>query len=250
MKYLKNDQNGGFRLYSDDLRFMQEAFQEMITMSFSLFSQHPVIILSGCDSSINAGQKTVSDGVILFEGKPYIFEEQTYPEPSSPNEETFALEESNLEVREFLNGDMNPVHVQVKAVLEDQASPASGYMLSNVPRYSKLIRMLNPSLELVLPIGEWNMQFTASKEVLFPPEIEELNIISVEAYIYNNDQDRVYPIHIANGIDNVSSGTVELQASSGKWKAVLNRLSVGAFAQPSFNDTSMNRGYLIIRYME
>lgn len=251
MKTLYTEDNGGFPAFLNDLRFMETTHKEAFEYLLKPFSSiHDVFILSGCNRSITTGTVTITEGWVVINGEICRFQEQSYPEPTGSDVEYWSTSVQDLPdgLKQFQDGNSYETWKETFAVIQVDDTPTLSEYADTL-RYFEIIQRLNGFVEIKLNIGAWNMQFNATKEVLFPADIDALQFISVEAYIVNNDEDIVHPLHQANGIDNVSSGHIQLQKVSGKWKAILTRLSAGAFSTPSYNDAVMNRGWLILRYL-
>lgn len=85
MNRLKTSDQGGFPLRLDDLRWMDNAYKEAfkgIMSSFGVIDQK-VILLSGCERTVNNNMITISSGFISIAGEIYAVSEQTYNNPIS-----------------------------------------------------------------------------------------------------------------------------------------------------------------------
>jgi len=101
----------------------------------------------------------------------------------------------------------------------------------------------------VIPIGAWNMDATATLFLAHGLDLggagtTVANIRGVRCVIINDAESSAFEIDYWNGT--IVGGTV---AVSGTF-VLLTRTIAGFFDSADFNDTGINRGYVIIEYFE
>jgi len=101
----------------------------------------------------------------------------------------------------------------------------------------------------VIPIGAWDMDATASVFLAHGLDLggagtTVANIRGVRCVIIKDGEDAAYEFDFWNGT--VPGGTIAVSAAA----VLLSRTASGFFDMANFNDTGINRGYVIIEYFE
>ena len=139
---------------------------------------------------------------------------------------------------EFTDGVSRNVHNVNRLVISDVAS--GGILLSSLIGTTKT-KHIN--------IGPWNMNITAGGTavafVSIPHTLSLVKIRSVSVFIFNDAQNTLYPISYVD-LGGLIKGTVDVDSTN------INPsiFSGGLFDSASFNDTSVNRGYITITYQD
>jgi len=103
--------------------------------------------------------------------------------------------------------------------------------------------------QLIISIGDWNMNTTP--ELTVATGISEDKMLAVKAMV-RPDLPTTGVIYPLDGTGN-SAGTVTMQGGVEYWNSsgvTLNRLTGGFFDGTTFEDTSYNRGYIIVWYID
>jgi len=106
---------------------------------------------------------------------------------------------------------------------------------------------LRPLRNKVVPIGDWNMDSTSGKEISWASlDIDFEDVVGVQAIIRNDlDSDRRF---LNAGVSELSAnpqGVVYWDSGNG---VILRRLMNGYFDSTSFDQTSYNRGWVVVTY--
>ena len=109
------------------------------------------------------------------------------------------------------------------------------------------LRNINGYTKVVLNIGDWDMDTTATLTVAHGLSATEWKTIRDVSVIIRNDADTFY-----YNLDQVSAVFPNPSAS---WKSLndtnlyLERIASGAFDTPTFSSTSYNRGWITLEYI-
>jgi hypothetical protein len=110
-----------------------------------------------------------------------------------------------------------------------------------------LVRMFGKMRRIVYEIGAWNMDTDASKIV--STDVVFSKVRGISFVIINDAQDAIYP----NGLTQ-SAFTPELEAAAGgtntggELSILMSRTNGGFFDDTDFNDTAVNRGFVIVEF--
>lgn len=110
-----------------------------------------------------------------------------------------------------------------------------------------LVKIFGGMRRIVYEIGSWNMDADASKIV--STDVVFSKVRGISFILFNDDGDQIYP----NGVTQ-SAFTPELNAAvggsdvGGELSIVMSRTASGFFDSTSFNDTAVNRGYVIVEF--
>ncbi|HLW29790.1 MAG TPA: hypothetical protein VKX29_02960 [Brumimicrobium sp.] len=141
MKILNNLPNGGFKTFSDDLRFMTEINKDAFEMLTAALSDlHSVIILKGCEISTTGSNTVVTPGVILMHNELLAFNGLTFPTPTGGDVAYWSTEDVVLKSRAFQAGNMEDVHIDKVARIEVGGSVPSGSLaIDETKRYWEVV---------------------------------------------------------------------------------------------------------------
>ncbi|WP_107039979.1 hypothetical protein [Brumimicrobium mesophilum] len=141
MKLIETNPNGGYRFFSEDVRFMNEISKEMVDMVIKpLTAIHNVIILGGCTITTSGLNTTISEGVVLFNGELMRFDSQTYVTPTGADNAYWVLENNVLETRLFQAGNTVDVYQENVAKVEvGSAIPANSINVVSTKRYWEVV---------------------------------------------------------------------------------------------------------------
>ena len=114
----------------------------------------------------------------------------------------------------------------------------------DVPSDKDILDQFNGIHKIIIPIGVWDMDATASITVTHG--LDSTKIRNIEGYVISDDLITRYP-----------SGTIDVALGNVQWMIVswntttvsLTRRPSGTFDATSFNDTGISRGNLIIDYV-
>lgn len=110
-----------------------------------------------------------------------------------------------------------------------------------------LVRMFGKMRRIVYEIGAWNMDADASKIV--STDVVFSKVRGISFVIINDAEDAIYP----NGLTQ-SAFTPELEAAAGgtntggELTILMSRTAGGFFDDTGFNDTAVNRGFVIVEF--
>lgn len=129
MNKLITNNNGGFPLVLDDVRFIMDAYTSAFKGILNAFamSGENAVILSGCQKTVSAGLTTISEGFVGIDGEVCYVGEHSYINPSAGEKEYWDIQLGLLPAGEklFQNGDTNFVYQsRVGAVLKALTVPA------------------------------------------------------------------------------------------------------------------------------
>ena len=141
MKIIETNPVGGYKFYSNDIRFMNEMSKEMVDLLIKPFSVlHNVIILHGCNISVSAGNTTVSDGMVIFNGELMRFDAQTFVTPSGSNKAYWVFQNVVLTSRNYEAGNLVDVYQENVAKVEVGAVvPGNSVVVSATKRYWEVV---------------------------------------------------------------------------------------------------------------
>jgi hypothetical protein len=101
----------------------------------------------------------------------------------------------------------------------------------------------------IIPIGVWDMDATASVDVNHSFGASFTKIIECIGMIFEDGNVSITPMN--QGVDPVTKGYMGAFVSGINSTIIsLQRRPAGAFDNTAYNDGVMNRGYLIIKYIE
>lgn len=93
MKKIDSNFNKGYRLFNDDIRFLQSAFTESFAALISAyninFTENEIIILSGLNRTVSGGIVTYSEGYVIWNHEVCKVEEVSFPIPVTGFKEVF-----------------------------------------------------------------------------------------------------------------------------------------------------------------
>lgn len=110
-----------------------------------------------------------------------------------------------------------------------------------------LVRMFGKMRRIVYEIGSWDMDADASKIV--STDVVFSKVRGISFMIINDAGDQLYP----NGVTQIAF-TPALNAAvggsdvGGELSILMSRTASGFFDSTSFNDTGVNRGYVIVEF--
>lgn len=154
-------------------------------------------------------------------------------------------------VNEALYGDMHQFFARLMQIanvapngLPDNAY--SGYQLiTAITNHIKNTIQNFPALQRkVLPIGAWNMDTTTSLAINHGVSNYE-QIMSVSGVLINDGKTIVVPIPLVSEV----AADVLIIGSITATQITLRRIVGGQFDNASFDDPTMNRGYLVVDYL-
>jgi len=99
--------------------------------------------------------------------------------------------------------------------------------------------------QIVVQIGDWDMDTVSGKGVAFPAGIVLTDIVGLRAIIRNDDDSQRY---VAGGNSSATGYGVSISGATSQIN--LDREGSGAFDNTSFNATSYNRGWVIVDYLD
>lgn len=109
------------------------------------------------------------------------------------------------------------------------------------------IKELNGSITrlAIAEIGGWNMDSTGFKTVSYPSGVSLSKIVNIQVLVEHDTNGSKYLLNYDNTVG----------AIHGYWTAissniVLYRTTAGYFDDPDFDDSTMNRGYVNIWYID
>jgi hypothetical protein len=94
-----------------------------------------------------------------------------------------------------------------------------------------------------IDIGDWNMASTASLSIAHGLTVSK--IVKAEVFIRGDDAISLYPLDMSTA-GYVVSGKYNVYNTN----VVMDRNSAGLFNSASFNDTSFNRGWIFVWYVD
>jgi hypothetical protein len=107
-----------------------------------------------------------------------------------------------------------------------------------------ILNVQNRTVEITLAIGSWNMQSTSNLAIVHGLGTPQDKIISCVIGIYKDSTGQYFPEYYEDGVDgnpglvwNINSSNVSMAVNTGK-----------IFDSSSFSSTSINRGYIFLRY--
>ena len=113
----------------------------------------------------------------------------------------------------------------------------SAESINNGSGYIKSVRV---------PIGSWDMDATQQVEVSIPTVITIDNFYSAEAWIINDAQGSYDPIEGQSSTGG-AGGRAQFSASGNAINVI--RATGGFYDSASFNDATINRGWVIVKYL-
>jgi hypothetical protein len=98
----------------------------------------------------------------------------------------------------------------------------------------------------VVQIGSWNMDSVNQINVTHGIA-DETTIRSIEVNVYN-DLGAMYPINFCDGVTaaGLTAGSHNLDGAN----VTLRRFGSGVFDDPAFSSTGINRGFIVIKYVD
>ena len=145
---------------------------------------------------------------------------------------------------------LNSVNLQLKA---SDAEAIAGTITTKFVTPANLAARDNGIYKFMLPIGDWNMDSTASIDVFLPLDSITTfkKIIGYKVIIFHDDGTLSYPLDfctVGSGGEH-PDGSVNAKVVGGQYYLELTRRGGGSFDSVNFNSTSYNRGYAVIEYI-
>jgi hypothetical protein len=236
-----------------------EAMQSICGLTASDFA-----IISGLEYSVG----TYTAGIVWIYGQFYrvdaAISENSYLQPttvsvynklfgdavSRPTYDTYAAVESLVTGSGFspqFVGDMNTYRINL-TFLKSKFSgfTANKNIISNSLGVIEADNISDFSYKKVVAMGSWNMDSTATKT--FSTGLINKQIISISFIINSNGLVSVTGITSETGIaDFTNQLKYDFKQSSGN--LAINRANAGYYDSAPFNDTTTNRGYIVIEYL-
>ena len=150
-------------------------------------------------------------------------------------------------VNEEMTGDWSQFFYKLmtEAGVTPNGLPDSEY--SGFQLMTALVKIFGGMRRIVYEIGSWNMDADASK--LVSTDVVFSKVRGISFVIINDDGTQIYPNGLTQG-----SFTPDVEAAagganvSGELSVVMSRTAGGTFDDSSFNDTAVNRGYVIVEF--
>lgn len=150
-------------------------------------------------------------------------------------------------VNESMVGDWSQFFYKLmnEAGVTPNGLPDSEY--SGFQLMTALVRIFGGMRRIVYEIGAWNMDADASKIV--STDVVFSKVRGISFVIINDAGDAIYP----NGLTQTAF-TPELEAAAGgtntggELSILMSRTTGGFFDDAGFNDTAVNRGYVIVEF--
>lgn len=236
---------GGAPFNKADLRtlFNSEIWEAMESLLSPFLNDAEGLILTGCVITNNAGNFDMTAGIVFTDGefrRVAAVTNKAFPQyiVSLP---------SSFEARTFSDGISHNLIDTISAVISDTPSGQSITINSltgaDDRRWAPTISS-SRVLTKVIPIGDWNMDTTATLPVTHGLNYKK--IISVDGVIRSDDDANYYPMNYYSSGNTPSWGVATTMGST---TITLVRVTGGVFDDPAYDSTSFNRGYLLVTYM-
>lgn len=133
----------------------------------------------------------------------------------------------------------------------------AGVTLNDLPdnatngfQYYEALVSLFGTRQAIINIGSWDMDADSGVQVANTlTGVDETNIISVEAMILDDTEKQLRPLVSGDGDTGNLQGGIHYDNGMGSPNEfVLKRTTGGDFDSTNYNDTGVNRGYIIVRY--
>jgi len=145
MNKLKTTDVGGFPVFLEDLRFLQDSQLEALKGVISPFgiAETDAIILSGIVRSIVGSDVEYTEGYVAYGGEVFHFPAQTYPIPSGGEEEYFLIDVTNDPdgLKVFENAvEYDTYELRKGKMVKSVTLPSGGIILSSLKQFYDVIR--------------------------------------------------------------------------------------------------------------
>lgn len=182
MKTFNTNELGGMKVWFKDLRFMEQTHKEAFEAIMKPYALlHEVIILSGCERTVDEGDVTIADGFVLYAGEICKVNSHTYPAPTGEDDEYWTAALSTLEFRAFedVNNTVHPVHQE--RIVSIEVAISGGTKYSDTPKWFEVVHQ-GLSAAIISDITSYyNAHFNQSFDDRYDLQHKAIHYESIEA---------------------------------------------------------------------
>lgn len=251
-KFITTD-NGGLPIQLDDFRFIDDSVRNAFKGLISAFGINPdeSFILSGAGSTLNGPNYDIAAGYICLNGEVLEVEAHSIPTTLGPGEAHVwrlktTFDPAGLKTFEStLSFDTYEIR-QAEVVVE---VPVGGFMPMLAPTIHQRMAANGFGTILqtkVLDIGNWDMDADITLPTPVAHGLTDITKIrSVSVMILNDAGNGMTPLDsYTNAIPGMNGGITSIGTSA----VAMSRRNGGLFDHIDYNNASINRGYLTIKY--